>query len=83
MKKGNKYASLIDNIKNQGWTIAPLIVITTGARGVIHQATKTQVYQSPLKLKTTATKKIKIKTKKHTLQCNQISHTHHTHQKKD
>jgi hypothetical protein len=56
MEKETKYAPLIRVIQNQGWTIAPLIVTTTGARGAIHQTTKTQLSQSLLKVKNTNTK---------------------------
>jgi hypothetical protein len=37
--------------------VGPFIVITIGARGAIHQATKTQLHYNPFKLKTTTTKK--------------------------
>jgi hypothetical protein len=47
----------MEDIERQGWKTAPIIVITVGARGAIHQTIKTQLKQSPLKLKTSATKK--------------------------
>jgi hypothetical protein len=43
VEKETKYAPLIENIRNKGWQIAALIVITTGIKGAIHQATKTQL----------------------------------------
>ena len=35
--KHNKYDPLINTIQNQGWKINPLITITTGVRGAIHE----------------------------------------------
>jgi hypothetical protein len=57
MDKEAKYKPLIEDIKKQEWTIAPIIVITVGARRAIYQITKIQVKQSLFKPKTPATKK--------------------------
>ncbi|HYP42599.1 MAG TPA: hypothetical protein VEQ18_01105 [Candidatus Nitrosocosmicus sp.] len=34
--KTHKYQPLIDNIKNLGWKVDPLVVITAGSRGTTH-----------------------------------------------
>jgi hypothetical protein len=36
-QKHTKYDPLISNIKNQGWKTNPLITITTGVQGAIHE----------------------------------------------
>ena len=59
IEKETKYVPLIRDIQIQGWTIMPLIVITVGARGAIHQNTKTQLIQCLLRLKNTNTKNTK------------------------
>jgi hypothetical protein len=41
LEKEEKYKILIEDIAQRGWKTAPLIVITIGAHGAIHQATKT------------------------------------------
>ena len=35
--KHNKYDALINTIQNQGWQTNPLITITAGVRGAIHE----------------------------------------------
>ena len=34
--KERKYQALIDNVKNRGWNVEPLMVITAGARATFH-----------------------------------------------
>jgi hypothetical protein len=61
-KKNQKYTPTRGHM--QQWFVAPLTVITAGARGAIYQTTKIQLKHSPLKLKTTSTKKT-LKAKHH------------------
>jgi hypothetical protein len=52
-----KYTPLLEDINKQGWNTTPFIVIIARAKEAIYQMTKTQLNQSPLKLKTATPKK--------------------------
>ena len=55
--KETKYAPLLEDIHNNGWNIAPLIITIAGTRRAIHQTTKTQLNQNLFKLKSTTLKR--------------------------
>jgi hypothetical protein len=44
LAKTNKYQPLIDNIRTNGWSIAPLMVITSGVRATTHISSMTLLH---------------------------------------
>jgi hypothetical protein len=66
--KTTKYDSFLNNIRARGWTVAPIIVITTGARATTHIPSINSLH---------ATFKLPIPTIKHTLKNINIIAIHH------
>jgi hypothetical protein len=66
----NKYQPLIDELQAQKWTVAPLMVLTAGARASTHITTMTLLHDK-LKIPKPSIKQIciKINTLQYTTPC--------------